>query len=120
MMEPLSRRTRLLYLVLFVVLFLVLIPVVVLYSTGYTISSNLTLEKTGGIYIYSTEPDVSITINGILEHQTNSFQKGYFDSGLAPKQYSIKVQKNNFSEWNKTVPVLPQQVTELYPFLIPN
>ncbi|MEI7777661.1 MAG: hypothetical protein WCI52_03565 [bacterium] len=120
MIEPLSRTKRFIYLVVFIILFLILIPVVVLYSTGYTISSNFTLEKTGGVYVYSTEPNVSIFINGKLERQTNSFQKGFFASDLTPKQYVIKVQKDKFSDWNKTIIVLPQQVSEAYPFLIPN
>ena len=120
MIEPLSRTKRFIYLGIFIILFLILIPVVVLYSTGYTISSNFTLEKTGGIYVYSTEPNVSIYINDKLERQTNSFQKGFFASDLTPKQYSIRVQKDKFSQWNKTVVVSPQQVAEAYPFLIPN
>ncbi len=120
MIEPLSRTKRFIYLGIFVILFLVLIPVVVLYSTGYTISSDFTLEKTGGVYVYSTLPNVSIFINGKLERQTNSFQKGYFASDLTPKQYTIKVQKDKYSDWNKTIIVLPQQVSEAYPFLIPN
>ena len=119
MMEPLSKRRRLLYLFSFILIFFALIPVVVLYSDGYHLGKGFMLEKTGGIYISARESGVSIYLDNILQKDTNTFSRGAYISDLSIGTYMIKATKDGRYEWTKTVKVFPQKVTEGYPFLIP-
>jgi hypothetical protein len=119
MMKPLSTRKRLFYLGLFVGLFFVLIPFVILYSNGYRVTSDWRLQKTGGIYVYTGEPGVSVYVNGDLKKETTIFQRGIYISNLPPGAYQIEINKASSTTWRKNVVVLPQKVSEGYPFLIP-
>jgi len=119
MHQPLSRRKRLFYLIVFILLFVILIPVVAFYSLGYRFTKNWQIERTGGIYVYSTDQGASIYLDGTLNRQTNFFVRGVFISDLTPRTYQIEVTRASSTSWKKTVTVLSEQVTEAYPFLLP-
>lgn len=118
MMEPLSKTRRMLYLFIFVLIFFALIPVVVLYSAGYRIGKDYTLEKTGGIFVAGGEAGVKIYVNDVLKKETNSFSLTVYVPDLSVGQYQVKVTKDERYVWTKTFKVLPQKVTEGYPFLL--
>lgn len=117
-MEPMSLRYRMTYLSLCVVLFLIFIPIVVFYSLGYRLTNTWQIEMIGGIHIASVGPSDSVYVDGKLEERTSIFQNGVFVLDLTPKMYHIEVSEASTTVWKKDVLVLPEQVTEAYPFLV--
>jgi hypothetical protein len=118
MIEPMSFKKRFFYFSVFAVLFVVFIPILILYSSGYRLGKDFQLVTTGGIYVYAGESGATIYLDGKLNTTTNAFQKGIFISNLAPSTYALSISKAGDFPWSKVVSVLPQQVSELYPFLV--
>lgn len=89
--------------------FLVLTPVIILYSKGLTFDwENRRIVKTGGLFVKSTPPKADIFLNGEKENQAP-----YFFSHLLPKSYLVKVEKEGFHPWEKTLEVKGELVTEV-------
>jgi hypothetical protein len=118
MTRPTSPRTRLLFFLISVILFILLIPIVVLYSAGYRLGKDLSLEPTGGIYVYYPEAGVNVNIIGQPLERTSRFTRSVFVQNLAPGIYEIRVGKEGYTEWQKKVLVVERRVAEGYPFLI--
>lgn len=119
-MQPLSRRTRHIYLALFVVLFIVLVPVAVLYSTGYRLGEDFTLVKMGGIYIGLSESGATLSLDGKVTKKAGILKNGFFVQDLTPRVYYVKVEKEGYRSWEKILEVKPQRVVEASAFILPN
>jgi hypothetical protein len=118
MNQPLTRRKRKIYLIILAVLFILLVPIIILYSFGYRLDNLTNLIKTGGIYISAGDTGVSIILNGEPVKTTNILQRSYFIQNLRVKDYTLTVHKQDSWDWEKTVSVYPEKVTEVYPFMI--
>lgn len=118
-MTPKSSRTRFAYFIFFVLVFFAVAPFILLYSFGYNWTQNFSLLKTGGVYVYSGETGAQLYVNDKLDDSTSVFQHGLLVKDLRPNTYAIKVVKEGYIDWKKSIEVEEERVAEAYPFLIP-
>lgn len=115
-----SRRARTIYFYLLAGVFVLLIPFIILYASGYRLSDGFDVVETGGIYVYVPQAGASIYIDGEFRRRTGNFQKELFVQNLEPQsRHTVFVERPGFSVWQKQVSVDAQEVTALYPFLVP-
>jgi hypothetical protein len=88
---------------------------VILFAQGYKVDiGKKTLEKTGTILVKSTPDGAKIYLDGEFVAVTNN-QLPRLKGG----EYKIKISKEGYFEWEKTVPVKEEFVTEINALLIP-
>jgi len=93
-------------------------PIINLYISGYRLTSNFKIIKTGGIYVYSPLNEVKIYLNNSYKKQTGIIQDGIFLQNLKPGKYTILAAKDGFWPWQKKIEVKEEIVTELRPVLV--
>jgi hypothetical protein len=118
-MQGLSRRTRFVYFWTLVLLFFIVTPILGFYAAGYRLGDNWVLVKKGGLFIDTGISKAKILLDKELISETGLFDKTYFIKDLTPGRYTIRVEKEGFQSWEKTVMVYPQSVTKFMPFLLP-
>lgn len=112
-----TARRGLLYILIFA--FLIAAPLLLAYSLGYTL--NLTqraVMQTGGIFIKSRTPRLSIFLNAQLVKETSIFSGGALLSGVEPGTYLLRLEKAGHTPWSKAVMVEPLVVTEIRNILL--
>lgn len=114
-----SKRTRLIYFIIFLIIFVLVAPFILLYSFGYNWNKNFSVFKTGGIYVYASQTGVNVYVDNTLDSVTSVFQRGILVKDLHPKNYSVKVSKDGYLDWWKNIEVKEEHVAEAYPFLVP-
>ncbi len=119
MPKPTSYRFRLVYLLVFVLIFLVGFPVLVFYSTGYTIDDAFNLSTRGGIYVFMPEPNTSVFLGNELQNTSGFFNKEVLIDHLKPDRYLVLVTNDAYWPWAKFVNVKSQEVESLLPLLVP-
>lgn len=120
MPRPLSRKKRIVYFSIFVLFFIVAIPVLLLYSSGYSLDNNaLTLSWRGGIYVYVPQTAASVYIGNDLKEVTSLFKKEVIVKNLRPDNYLVLVSHDDFWPWAKFVDVKRGEVAARYPLLVP-
>ena len=88
-----------------VVAFALLSYVIIIYAQGYKYSfSEAKFFRTGSINVKSNE-DAKVYLNGKFLNSTSFFGNSYTISGLLPKQYTVRLQKDDYSSWQKKVSV---------------
>ena len=86
-------------------IFALLSYVVILYAQGYKYSfSETKFFRTGSIYVKTNE-DAKVYLDNKFLNSTSFFGNSYTISGLLPKQYTVRVQKDNYSSWEKKISV---------------
>jgi len=86
-----------------VVLFILVSYIVVLYAQGYKYSfSESKFFRTGSIHVRASE-DANVYLGGRFLNSTSFFGNSYTISRLLPGQYKVKLERENFSSWEKTV-----------------
>lgn len=103
-----------------VLLFFVAIMPIILYSFGYRFSLEThSIQRAGGLSIASTpSTGTNIYINGALEKQTTFLSRDLFLQGLTPHTYSVRIEKEGYYTWEKSVTVNPERVTEIRALLV--
>ncbi len=95
-----------------VVIFSLLSYVVILYAQGYKYSfSELKFFQTGAIYVKANE-DVKVYLDDKFLNSTSFFGNSYTLKGLLPREHTVRLQKDNFSSWEKKVSVQEGLVSE--------
>lgn len=117
-MKPLSRRKRKIYLLGLFLAFVVLLPILLFYASGYRLSENFDLVKTGGLYIGVGETGADVYVDGKFIKRTSLLDRDAFVQDLLPGSHSILVEKDGRFSWEKDLRVAEQRVTEAYPFLV--
>lgn len=85
------------------IIFALLSYVVVLYAQGYKYSfSEAKFFRTGAISVKANE-DAKVYMNDKFLNSTSYFGNSYAIRGLLPGQYTIRLQKDDFSSWQKKV-----------------
>lgn len=113
-----STRRKLFYTM--VGLFAVLIPLILLYSRGYTIDfQNRGLVPTGGVFIKVIQPDAKVLVNSEFSRETSFIAHGALLTGLLPKRYAIRVEKDGRQSWEKAVRVVDSEVLEFRNVFLP-
>ncbi len=107
-----TKRTKRVLFYSAVVIFAFLSFVVILYAQGYKYSfSGLRFFRTGAIYVKANE-DAKVYMDDKFLNSTSFFSNSYTVKGLLPGQYTIRIQKDNFSSWQKNITVEEGLVSE--------
>jgi hypothetical protein len=100
--------------------FLIVIPVIILYSSGYRLSDEFKIVKTGGIFISNNESGASVLLNGKLKKSAGILDKNMLVQNVKPGNYTVKVDKEGYRQWIKYVKVQEQLVEVCFPLLVPS
>ena len=88
-----------------VVIFALSSYVLILYAQGYKYSfSEAKFFRTGSIFVKMNE-DAGVYLNNKFLDSTSFFGSSYTISGLLPGQYTVRLQRDNFSSWQKKISV---------------
>jgi len=88
-----------------VVIFALSSYVLVLYAQGYKYSfSEAKFFRTGSIFVKMNK-DAEVYLNNKFLNSTSFFGSSYTISGLLPGQYTVRLQRDNFSSWQKKISV---------------
>lgn len=109
-----QKKIRRRFLYILILAFFVVAPLLVAYSLGYTISiPRHSISQTGGIFIKSRTPRLTIFLNSQFMKETSLFYGGALLSGIESGTYLLRIEKAGYTPWTKTVTVEPAMVTEL-------
>lgn len=113
-------RTRRMVLSALIGLFLVSGPAITLYAFGLRLDfENLRIVKVGGIFFNNLPSNALIKIdNKPWENQGKKFLSGMLLSNMVPGSYEIKIEKDGYYSWEKSVEVLPSVVSETKPIIL--
>ena len=113
-----TKRTKQVLFYSAVAVFLVLSFVIILYAQGYKYSfSDNRFFKTGAVYL-KVNTDADVYLNDRLLGDTSFFNNSYRIEGLLPDRYTIRVQKEDYSTWQKSVTVDEGFVSEFSKILL--
>jgi hypothetical protein len=100
-----TKQTKRLLFYSAVAIFALLSYVVILYAQGYKYSfSEAKFFRTGAISLKANE-DAGVYMNNKFLDSTSFFGNSYAIRGLLPGQYTIRLQKDNYSSWQKKISV---------------
>lgn len=114
-----TKKTRLILLLVCVALFFIITPFIVLYSMGYRFDLSLMrITATGGIYVRTMPEAESIIIDSKINKKPAFFSKDVFVQNLLPKQHSVLVKKEGYYDYQKNIGVKENQVIKLEDILL--
>jgi len=109
-----TKKTRLIILLVCVACFLFIAPVLVLYSMGDRFDfAKMRITSTGGIYVRTYPTADKIIIDSKITEKPGIFSNSIFVQSLLPDNHTVLVQKNGYYDYFKTIPVLEKEVTKL-------
>jgi hypothetical protein len=62
-MKPLTKKQRSTSMLILALIFILAAPVILLYSIGYRLDSDYSLQKTGGVFIHSDVSSTSVFVD---------------------------------------------------------
>lgn len=118
-MEILPLKIRRRYFIGLLITFIVFAPLLVLYASGYRVTSDFRIIKTGGIYVEVPVSGASFFVNDMFEGQGSLFQKSFFIQNLVPRTYTVRIDREGYHDWRKEVDVYPQLITHGKALMLP-
>jgi hypothetical protein len=119
-MRPLAKGIRKSMFISAFLLFVVGTPLLIGYSKGYRIGSDLFIVHTGGIYLHSDIPRASVWLDGKYVEDNGAFFRNTLVQDLVPnREYTIRMQKDGYHNWVKKLFVFPDLVTEASVLMLP-
>lgn len=119
MAPGISRQTRRLFFYTLFFIFILIAPILIALSYGYRLDFGTgVVEKRGGIFVKSKTTRLSIFLNGNFVKETSLFSGGALLPEVPPGTYLLRIEKQGFRPWSKTVGVEPALVTELRQVLL--
>ena len=114
-----SKKIRLIILLICVACFLIITPVLVFYSMGYRFDfEKMKITKTGGIYVRTFPTADKITIDNKIPEKPGIFSNWIFVQSLLPNDHTVLVEKSGYYDYSKTISVLEKEVTKLENILL--
>ncbi len=111
-------RTRTVLFIIAIVLFAVLGYGAVMYAQGYKYSfTEQRFFRTGAITL-SANHDGDVYINDELDDSTSFIGSSFGSEGLLPNRYSVRLQAEGYSSWQKVATVQEGEVTDFPAVLI--
>jgi len=108
-----TKRGRTILFLIFLFLFLLIVPLVIFYSQGYRIDfENKKITQTGGLFLKIWPKQVEVYLDGKLKKRTDFFFGSVLIENLLPKKYQIKIVKEGYHSWEKTLEIKEKEVTE--------
>lgn len=118
-MQPLSNRTRRLYLILFISMFAAILPIVILYADGWRWKQGLGIHRTGGIFVAVPYQDADVFIDDEQVGRSGFLDRSFYVDNLAPAAYVVEVEREGYLPWSRVVVVEPLLVTDTRALLFP-
>ncbi len=117
-------KTRRLLFFISLITFLIASPSVIMYSLGYKLNlKTFKIEKTGGVFVNIDYQNYKIFIDNTLKKNVSKplfAQRGVLIPNLIPRTYNIKISKDGYKSWEKTLKIESGIVTEIKNiFLLP-
>jgi hypothetical protein len=101
-------RTRRIIYIIFIFLFFVITPAVILYTAGYRYNFQKNKIQKTGIFILKSKPEEArIYLNNKIRKKTTPARI----ANLLPGDYLIKIEKDGYYSWEKTLPVFSRLTT---------
>lgn len=114
-----KRSTRRIIFYFLVLLFAGATPILVGYSFGYTFDfSRAEFAPTGGIFIKSMVPRIRVLLDDAFIKETGLFTGSTLIGDISPQDHVVRLEKDGYHSWSKTVGVQPYIVTELRSVLL--
>ncbi len=103
-------------LIILTIIVIILASVLVIFvARGYQLDIKTAKVTATGILVATSDPDgAEVIIDGKLTTATNN------TINLPPGKYLVKIQKDGYSPWAKTVTIKPEEVVKTSAFLFPN
>lgn len=109
-----TKKARLIILLVCVACFLAATPVLIAYSMGYRVDfETMKITPTGGIYVRTSPAADEITIDAKISQKPGIFNNAVFVQSLLPKNHSVLVVKNGYYGYTKNLLVQGKEVTKL-------
>ncbi len=119
-MSALDKSTRRKIFYGMALLFAVVAPVALLYSRGYVFDlERRGLVATGGIFVKTVQSGARVFIDSEFSKETSFIAHGALITDLIPKRYTVRVEKDGYQPWAKTVRVANEEVLEFRNILLP-
>lgn len=111
---------RLLFWICAIIFTVVAIPLI-LYAFGWRfVWEDGAFARTGGLFVASfPSTETKIFVDGKLRKETSLLSRSLFLGQLGPGSHQVRVTRDGYHEWNKTIFVEPELVTELKAILVP-
>jgi len=108
-----TKKTRTILFFIFICLFLLIAPSVIFYSQGYRFDfENKKLTQTGGLFFKVEPKQVEVYIDNKLAKKTDFFFGSVLIENLLPRKYKIKLEKEGYSPWEKSLDIREREVVE--------
>lgn len=113
-----TKRTRLILFLTCLLLFSLSAPVIVLYSQGYRFNPSpppggKMFTQTGGIFLKVFPRQADVYLDEKLVKKTDFFFGSVLIENLLPKSYKIRVEKEGYFPWKKTLQIQEKEVSEV-------
>lgn len=109
-----TKKTRLIALLICVTLFLILTPYVITRSLGYMIDfKKFKLVATGGIYLKVLPSGASITIDSKIKGKNSAWSNSFLKQNLLPEKHEILIKRGGYHDYQKFLNVKEGEVTKL-------
>lgn len=98
-----------------VLIFIILAPIIILYSFGWRIDfKNLKLLPSGALYLKTNQSGIKLYLDNKFKKRSTNLPifNSFFIKNLAPRAYNIRVEKDGYLPWEKTLKIEPELVTE--------
>lgn len=110
-----TKKTRIILICVLVSLFFLITPIAILYSQGYRFDFNPSdngkrITQTGGLFLKISPRSADIYLDEILADKTDFLFGSVLIENLVPKKYKIRVEKENYQPWKKTLEIKEKQV----------
>ena len=97
-----TKKTRLIILLVCVACFFVIAPILVFYSMGYRFDfERMKITATGGIYVRTFPSADQITIDSNISQKPGLFSNWIFVQSLMPSDHSVLVKKSGYYDYSK-------------------
>lgn len=87
----------------------VIVVVATLAAMGFFVSSDGSIEQSGLVQIHSMPTGASVTIDG-----DTLFSRTNLSRTVAEGEHAVKITRENYDEWNKTIKMRPGILLRLY------
>lgn len=114
-----TRQKRRILFYIFSATFLFISPFIIFYAAGRIPDlSTFNFIKTGGIFVKSKTTNLNVFLNNEFQKETSFLSGGAILTNIKIGRYILKIEKQEYKPWYKSVDVLPERVTELRNILI--
>jgi len=99
--------------IILLLLFLVVTPTIIFYSQGYRFDwAAKKITQTGAFYFKVVPSRADVFINGTFVKKTDFFFDSVLLGDLLPKPYFVRIQKEGYIPWTKSLKIKPKEVAE--------